>query len=668
MNDNRLPEISGLVAVDDGYAVITDSDDSVQQVEIYLLDAKCQVTKKLTSAVDPFDPEDLARTSDGSYWVADIGDSDSAPERATIAVHLFPPSGTPTIQRMRYPDGAKNAEALIVQNNNIPVIVTKSASGVAKVYKASKAISGPSKSADQAVPLTLAGTVTLGGVEAVTGGALSPDGKRVALRTYSAIYEWTVTGGDVAKSLTSGKPKKTLLTGQKGQLGEAVAYTPDGTSFLTVPEGTKENPSSTIQKWPIANAVKAAPAAKDGGGSDSDSGGGLLSGISFSQLTTIVAIVGLIGLALLVAGIVGIVRFRQRAQSPSSGGGSRVPPGANRVGNGPGPGFAEIDAMGPADSTMNLPRVTGSVYGASRGGAAVPPAPRGAARPPSPVGAASGPNSPVGWSADRGPEGGFRSEGPVSGAAPVSGPAVGGAAIGGAPVSGAAPVSGPAGRGTVYGGGGGGYDAESTGGRGRRPGAYDPETTGGRGRGPGGPGGPPPGNVPARGYDPETTGGGRVRRPGGPPRNGDPETTGGGRVRPPGDRMRPPPPPADRPVDRSAPTRARRPGPPPPPPGTTYGSSRDPEDSRGGRRDTDGRGWDSRTGGRPPRDDRDPDWESTGGRGGRDPESTGSGRARPPVDRMRPPPPPGERRGYRDDDGNPPPPPGGRRPPPPPAR
>ncbi|GAA3398535.1 hypothetical protein GCM10020369_82210 [Cryptosporangium minutisporangium] len=677
VNDNRLPEISGLVAVDDGYAVITDSDDTVEQVSIYLLDAKCAVTDTLTSDVDPFDPEDLARTSDGAYWVADIGDSDSAPERETIAVHLFPASGTPTIQRMRYPDGAKNAEALLVQNNNVPVVVTKTPTGSAKVYKASQPISGPSKSAEQAVPLTLVGTAALGAGELVTGGALSPDGKRVALRTYTSIYEWDVADGDAAKALTSGKPRKTLLTGQQGQQGEAVTYAPDGKSFLTIPEGTKANPASALQRWATANQAQATQAAGDtGSGADTDSDGGFLSSISFSQITTLVAVVGLIGLGLLVAGIVGIVRFRKRAQDPAIDGpprGPRVGAGP-RIGNGPGgrPGEPDFEEPVPAAETMQLPRVAGAVYGGrpdggrpdgARGGAAVPPSPRGAARP---VGA--------------GPDGGFRSEGPGAGAAPVagaasvSGPAAGAASVtGAASVAGAAPVSGPSGRGTVYGsspsGGSGGFDPETTGsGRVRRP------------------QGPPPPARPGPG-DPTTTGGGRVRRAAVPPRGAvDPETTGSGRVREPGGPPRPaagggsrgsarpgaaPPPP---PVDRSAPTRARRAGPPPMPPGTTYGGGRD-GDGRGGRdgRDTDGRGWDSRTG-----DNRTGDVR--GGRGGRDPdwETTGSGRARPPGgDRMRPPPPPGERpagggdRGRRDgarhdDDGRPPP--GGRRPPPPPDR
>ena len=38
----------------------------------------------------------------------------------------------------------------------------------------------------------------------VTGGANSPDGTKVVLRTYSDAYEWTVTSGDVVAAITKG--------------------------------------------------------------------------------------------------------------------------------------------------------------------------------------------------------------------------------------------------------------------------------------------------------------------------------------------------------------------------------------------------------------------------------------------------------------------------------
>ena len=66
----------------------------------------------------------------------------------------------------------------------------------------------------------------------VTGAAISPDRTRVALRTYTAAYEWDVPDGDVVKAITTGTPRLTPLPDEPQ--GEAIAYTVDGPRFLTL--------------------------------------------------------------------------------------------------------------------------------------------------------------------------------------------------------------------------------------------------------------------------------------------------------------------------------------------------------------------------------------------------------------------------------------------------
>ena len=61
----------------------------------------------------------------------------------------------------------------------------------------------------------------------VTGAATSPDRNRVALRTYTAAYEWDVPDGDVVKAITTTTPRLTPLPDEPQ--GEAIAYTVDGT-------------------------------------------------------------------------------------------------------------------------------------------------------------------------------------------------------------------------------------------------------------------------------------------------------------------------------------------------------------------------------------------------------------------------------------------------------
>jgi hypothetical protein len=313
----NAPEgVSGLVANKDGYAVVGDADTA--PLKIVQLTSKCTINKVITTDVDPRNPEDLAQTSDGTYWVADIGDNTA--ERATIAVHAVKANGSSTLYRLSYPDGAKDAEAMVMPSDRKPVIVTKNALGAAGVYEATAAVS-----ANRTVPLrkvgqiTFAATGTAGGPvgrvgqTVVTGAALSADGKRVAIRTYTDLYEWTVAA-DVATALTSGKLPKPIAVPDEPQ-GEAVAYTTDGTALLTVSEGTAQ----PIRRW--ARVQVAAASAVPSAAAEQAGSGFSLPDLGLNGLAALVAGVGVLGLILLVIGIFGIRRARRMPPRPPRGGG-----------------------------------------------------------------------------------------------------------------------------------------------------------------------------------------------------------------------------------------------------------------------------------------------------------------------------------------------------------
>ena len=64
-------------------------------------------------------------------WVADIGDNiTSETHRTTIALWRIPPDGgAPVINRLTYPDGPHDAEALLFSGDGRPVVVTKEVAG-----------------------------------------------------------------------------------------------------------------------------------------------------------------------------------------------------------------------------------------------------------------------------------------------------------------------------------------------------------------------------------------------------------------------------------------------------------------------------------------------------------------------------------------------------------
>jgi hypothetical protein len=262
VDDSRLTGLSGLVATADGYVAESDSDVDKSRIRIFWLDARCRYLRSVGYPTSAYDPEDLAVGRDGTLYVADIGDNGRT--RKNIAVwHLAPGNGTPKIFRYTYPDGAHDAEALLLAADDSPIIVTKDPL-VAGVYVPT----GPADPSGTPVPLRQVGTFTptdtgtpngLGPVGdfLVTGGANAPDRGRVALRTYAAAYEWQVPDGDVVRAITTGTPRITPLPDEPQ--GEAIAYTPDGSALLTVSDVEGDNPRTPILRYP-ARPVAASPA------------------------------------------------------------------------------------------------------------------------------------------------------------------------------------------------------------------------------------------------------------------------------------------------------------------------------------------------------------------------------------------------------------------------
>lgn len=137
--------------------------------------------------------------------------------------------------RLRYPDGKHDAETLLVHpaTGNL-YVVTKVLLRNAAVYEAT----APLK-AGQAIVMKRIGEIRIpslfGG--ALTGGSISPDGRRVAFCDYFQGYEAelptaSTNFNDIWKQKITG-----FNLGQREQ-GEAIAYRADGNALLATSEGS----------------------------------------------------------------------------------------------------------------------------------------------------------------------------------------------------------------------------------------------------------------------------------------------------------------------------------------------------------------------------------------------------------------------------------------------
>ncbi|MGY1858132.1 hypothetical protein [Modestobacter sp. SYSU DS0290] len=236
ITDPRLPEISGLASAGETLLAMNDGGD---RAEVYVLDASCAVAELRAGDVDPYDPEDLALAADGTLWLADTGDNNAV--RETVALIGLRPDGSTTLTRLTYPDGAHDAEALLLAPDGTPYLVTKEVLGSSGVYRPDAPLAdGATIPMTRVVGLGLSLTGTPGGPVGragqllVTGGAVSADGQRIALRTYTDAYVWPLTGSDVAGAL-SGSPIRIALP--ESPQGEAITFAANNRDLLVTSEG-----------------------------------------------------------------------------------------------------------------------------------------------------------------------------------------------------------------------------------------------------------------------------------------------------------------------------------------------------------------------------------------------------------------------------------------------
>jgi hypothetical protein len=236
ITDPRLPELSGMASAGDTMLAMNDGGD---RAEVYVLDGTCAVADVRSADIDPYDPEDMAMAADGTLWLADTGDN--VQERATVALIGLRPDGSSTLTRLTYPDGPHDAEALLLAPDGTPYVVTKEVLGASSVYRPDAPLAdGATVPMSRVLGLgfTLTGTpggpVGRAGQLLVTGGAVSADGQRIALRTYTDAYVWPLVGSDVVGAL-SGQPVRVPLP--DSPQGEAITFAANNRDLLVSGEG-----------------------------------------------------------------------------------------------------------------------------------------------------------------------------------------------------------------------------------------------------------------------------------------------------------------------------------------------------------------------------------------------------------------------------------------------
>lgn len=231
-------ELSGLVLSPAQKGVLWAHNDSGDRARLFALRTDGSLIASLdVPGAEAVDWEDVAVGPGDTLVVGDIGDNGKV--RSAIDLYRVPeprladrPTATGTTTRLTYtyPDGAHDAETLLVDRRTGEVVVVgKQLDGRAGVYAGS--LGGVGGVLKKATTLRLG----LGGL--ATAGDVSADGRVVAIRTYTALYVWTKKpGASIASTLKRAPCVGRAQLVREGQ-GESLALSRDGSSFFTVPEG-----------------------------------------------------------------------------------------------------------------------------------------------------------------------------------------------------------------------------------------------------------------------------------------------------------------------------------------------------------------------------------------------------------------------------------------------
>ena len=253
IESNEITESSGLIASRCNKEVFWTHNDSGDQAFIYAVNIKGEKlgTWKVTGAKNK-DWEDLAtfKNEKGEcfLYVGDIGNNERSKSEFTVYRVKEPkvsqtdknssrknPSETEAAEAIKfdYPDMRHDAETLLVHPQTGDVyVLSKSLSSAAGVYKLPKnydlsKINRLEKIADFTVPAFPNSLLT--------GGEISPDGKRVIVCDYFNAYEIALP--EKAKNFDEIWREKSLVIelGERAQ-GEAVCYSVDGKSIFATSE------------------------------------------------------------------------------------------------------------------------------------------------------------------------------------------------------------------------------------------------------------------------------------------------------------------------------------------------------------------------------------------------------------------------------------------------
>ncbi|MFB7469761.1 hypothetical protein [Kitasatospora sp. NPDC056184] len=249
IGDARITESSGLAASQRHPGVYWTHNDSDDGPYVYAVDSQGRTVATVTlRGVEPRDVEAISLGPDGRLYVGDLGDNLGGkwPEVWIYAfaepAELHDQTVQVTRYKVRYEDGPRDAEALMVHPVTGRAYIASKKQGGGGLYQ------GP----EQLSPSGVNTFRRIADAPWTTDGAFSPDGTRLVLRGYfsATLYRWKDGAPSGGESLSAPFQRQ----------GESVTFTADGRALLYGSEG-KDSPvwRSALDGDRLPDSVKPLP-------------------------------------------------------------------------------------------------------------------------------------------------------------------------------------------------------------------------------------------------------------------------------------------------------------------------------------------------------------------------------------------------------------------------
>lgn len=219
-------------------------NDSGADAELILIDSTgAEKARVPVRGLRNRDWEDISRRGD-TLLIGELGDNDAAHDTVFVYAVLEPPTISseprPALAAfpMQFPDGARDAEALMVDQRSGDWFIVSKREARSRVYR----YPAPQQAGTLIVLERLEEDLPC---RLTVAADMAPDGREFVIKTYDAIYLWQRPEGEPLHVTLQRPPLRQPYEPERQ--GEAIAYSLDGSAYYTASESERNEPQLLIR-------------------------------------------------------------------------------------------------------------------------------------------------------------------------------------------------------------------------------------------------------------------------------------------------------------------------------------------------------------------------------------------------------------------------------------